>query len=112
VIHLLARFQRTPNSLAKVARMVSPLTRSLVKPSSKLACAADSKVHKLVGLPKSLGLRWSICRKRSAPSESKARWMVCALEDPFLNASRRPPSLKAWMALRAVWGLHPKERAI
>ena len=31
-------------------------------------------------------------------------------EDPFLNASRRPPSLKGWMALRAVWGLHPQER--
>jgi len=91
--------------------MVSPLTRSSVKPSSKLASAAKSKVHKLLGLPKSLGLRWSISRKRSALSESKARWMVLGLEEPFLNASSRPPSLKRWMALRAVWGLHPKERA-
>src|SRR5215207_4726593 len=50
LIHRLARSQRTPN-LAKVARMVSPETRSLVRPSSKLTSAASSSVHKLVSLP-------------------------------------------------------------
>src|ERR671910_874202 len=68
VIQRLARCQRTPNFLAKVARMVSPLTRSFVRPSSKLTKAAISKVHKLLGLPKSLGLRWSIPLSFSARS--------------------------------------------
>lgn len=82
VIHLLARFQRTP-ILSSVALMVSALTiRSfvvvvvvVVSPSSKLTCgAASASVHKLVGLPKSLGLRWTISRSASVvfPSSGKA----------------------------------------
>jgi hypothetical protein len=54
VIQRLARCQRTP-ILAKVARIVSPLTRSFVSLSSKLTCAAISKVHKLLSLPNFLG---------------------------------------------------------
>src|SRR5215208_2695273 len=50
VIQRLALSQRTP-SRSKVARTVSPLTRSFVKPSSKLTSAAISNVHKLVSLP-------------------------------------------------------------
>src|SRR5215207_9270549 len=72
VIQCLALCQRTPIR-AKVARMVSPLTRSFVRPSSKLTFAAISIVHKLLFLPNSLGLRWSIWRKASAPFSSKAR---------------------------------------
>src|SRR5215210_4407049 len=56
VIQCLALCQRTPLR-AKVARTVSPLTRSLVSPSSKLTKAAISIVHRLLSLPNSLGLR-------------------------------------------------------
>src|SRR5687768_9743851 len=55
VIQCLALCQRTP-ILAKVARIVSPDTRSLVRPSSKLTSAAISIVHKLLSWPNSLGL--------------------------------------------------------
>jgi hypothetical protein len=72
VIQRLARRQFTPMR-AKAARMVSPLTRLSVRPSSKLACAAKSGVHKLVGLPKFLGLWWSISFSRFlARSEPEA----------------------------------------
>ena len=71
MIQRLARNQRTP-SLASVARMVSPLTRCAVSPLSKLTSAAISKVHKLLGLPKSLGLRCSISLSLQAPSVEKA----------------------------------------
>src|SRR5215203_4129948 len=50
VIQRLALSQRTP-SRSKVARTVSPLTRSFVKPSSKLTSAAISNVHRLLCLP-------------------------------------------------------------
>src|SRR5215208_779247 len=69
VIQCLARCQFTPMR-AKVARMVSPLTRFSVNPSSKLSCAANSKVHKLVGLPKCRGLRCNSSRSRSHPRTS------------------------------------------
>src|SRR5215207_4889839 len=55
VIQCLALCQRTPIR-AKVARTLSPLTCSLVKPSSKLTSAAIPIVHKLLSLPNSLGL--------------------------------------------------------
>src|SRR3712207_5858233 len=55
VIQCLALCQRTPVR-AKVARTVSPDTRSSVSPSSKLTSAAISIVHKLLCLPNSLGL--------------------------------------------------------
>src|SRR5918994_1340047 len=54
VIHRLARSQRTPRR-SRVARMVSPLTRCVVKPSSKLTKAARSNVHRLVSLPNPRG---------------------------------------------------------
>src|SRR3712207_1444923 len=72
VIHRLARSQRTPKR-SKVARMVSPLTRSFVSPSSKLTSAAISKVHKLLCLPNFLGFWCSNSRKASARSGLKAR---------------------------------------
>src|SRR5215210_3126861 len=71
VIQRLARCQRTPMR-ANVARMVSPLTRLWVRPSSKLAWAAISKVHRLVSLPKFLGLWCNICLRASPLSSSKA----------------------------------------
>src|SRR5918994_5504122 len=55
VIQCLALCQRTPIR-ARVALTVSPLTGSLVSPSSKLTCAAIASVHRLLGLPNSLGL--------------------------------------------------------
>ena len=67
MIHLLARSQRTPIR-ASVARMVSPVMRSSVKPSSKLTSAAISSVHRLVPLPNFLGLWCKSSHKASACS--------------------------------------------
>jgi hypothetical protein len=53
-------------------RMVSPLIRLWVRPFSKLAWAAISKVHRLLSLPKFLGLWCNICLRASALSSSKA----------------------------------------
>src|SRR5215213_259467 len=72
VIHyFLARSQRTPIR-ASVARTVSAVMRSSVKPSSKLTSAARSSVHRLVSFRYSLGLRCKSSRKASARSGSKA----------------------------------------
>ena len=62
MIHLLARSQRTPIR-ASVARTVSPVMRSSVKPSSKLTWAARSIVHRLVCLPNFLGFWCKSSRK-------------------------------------------------
>ena len=71
VIHCLALRQRIP-SRAKVARIVSPLTRWAVNPCSKLTSAAKPNVHRLVGLSKLLGLWCRRARNCSALSPSKA----------------------------------------
>ena len=80
-IQRLARSQRTP-SLASVARMVSPLTRLSVMPSSKLTSAAIASVQKVPSLPNSLGRWWSICRRDSALPSSKAAWTSLGREEP------------------------------
>src|SRR5215210_1817211 len=72
VIQRLARSQRTPIR-ARVARMVSPVIRSFVRPSSKLISAAISRVHRLLCLPNSLGELCKSSRRSSARSGSKAR---------------------------------------
>src|SRR3712207_295772 len=72
VSQCLALCQRTP-ILAKVARIVSPDTRSLVRPSSKLTSAAISIVQRVLSLPNSLGLRWSISPKAFILFSSKVR---------------------------------------
>src|SRR5215204_1573047 len=72
VIQRLARSQRTPIR-ASVARTVSPVMRSWVKPSSKLTSAARSIVHRLVSLPNLLGFWCKSSRKASACLGSKAR---------------------------------------
>lgn len=110
-IHRLARSQRTP-ILAKVARTVSPVTRSLVSPHSKLTSAAYSNVHRLLTLPNSLGEWRSISRKASASSSSKAARVRFGHEEPGFKASRAR-RLKSWMAAsRTVCEPHPKEQAI
>src|SRR5215212_7174579 len=81
VIQRLARSQRTPNR-AKVARAVSPVTRSFVRPPANVISAARSSVHRLVSLPNFLGLWCSISRKASACSGSKALWTVCGCLEP------------------------------
>jgi hypothetical protein len=111
VIHLLARCQRTLSRRESVARIVSPETRLSVSPAPKAASAAICRVHRLVSYPNSLGERWSIPRSRSAPSPSKAAWTRFGREEPGVRASM-PLSLKAWMALRAVWEPHPRLSAI
>src|SRR5215204_2712409 len=111
VIHRLALSHLTPRRRARVLRMVSPETRLWVSPSSKLTCAAISKVHRLLSYPNSLGERWSISLRASAHFSSKAAWTRLGREDPGVRA-RRPRSLKAWMAFLTVCEPHPRLRAI
>ena len=82
MIQRLARCQRIPIR-SRVARMVSPETRFSVSPSSKLTSAAISKVHRLLCLPKLLGLLWSIFLSFWARFSSKAAWMVCGRREPL-----------------------------
>ena len=111
MIQRFARCQRIPSRRERVARMVSPETRPPVSPSSKATSAAISKVHRLVWYPNSLGERCKSPLKASAPSPSKAAWTCFGREEPGVRASM-PLSLKAWMALRAVWEPHPRLSAI
>ena len=82
MIHRLALCHLTPRRRIKVARMVSPETRSFVSPSSKATCVAISKVHRLVSLPSFLGERWSISLRASALLSSKAAWIRLGREEP------------------------------
>jgi hypothetical protein len=94
--------------------MVSPETLFSVRPSSKAASAALARVHRLLSYPNSLGERWSIPRSRStefASFASKAGYTRFGVEEPAMSASK-PFSLKAQMALRAVWEAHPRFAAI
>src|SRR5215203_2252437 len=111
VIHRLARCQRMPRRRERVARMVSPETLFSVRPSSKAASAAISRVHRLVSYPNSLGDRCSIPRSRSAEFASKAGYTRFGVEEPAMSASK-PFSLKARMALRTVCEAHPRLSAI
>src|SRR5215211_3986683 len=109
-IQRLARSQRTP-SRESVARMVSPLTRSFVSPSSKLTSAASLSVQRLLCRPNSLGERCNICRRARALCSSKAAWTSLGREELALRASS-PRSLKSWMASRTVCCPHPRFLAI
>jgi hypothetical protein len=114
VIQRLALCHLTPRSRAKVARIVSPETpetRLSTRPCSKLTRAAISGVQRLPSLPNSLGERWSISRKASAPFSSKAAWVLLGREEPATEASS-PRSLKSWMASRTVCCPQPKFLAI
>jgi hypothetical protein len=111
VIHRLARIHLTERRRDKVARTVSPETRSVVRPSSKATSAAISKVHRLEGRPNSLGERWSISLRASALFCSKASRVLLGREG-FASRARRPLSLKSWMASRAVCEAHPRFSAI
>src|SRR5919106_1664703 len=110
VIHALARCQRTPRR-SRVARMVSPLTRCGVSPCWQLTSAANSRVHRLVGLSKVRGLWCNKARNCSAFSPGKAAWIVWGREDPLLRLSK-PARLNARMALRAVCSSQPRWWAI
>src|SRR5215204_4995921 len=111
VIHRFARIHLTRRRRDKVARMVSPETRSVVSPSSKATSATISKVQRLDSRPNSLGERWSICLSASAHFSSKAACTRFGRDEPGVRASR-PLSLKARMAFLTVCEAHPRLRAI
>src|SRR5829696_7674823 len=111
VIHRFARIHLTRRRRNKVARMVSPETRSVVSPSSKATSATISKVQRLDSRPNSLGERWSICLSASALFSSKAACTRFGRDEPGVRASR-PLSLKARMAFLTVCEAHPRLRAI
>lgn len=106
MIQRLALCQRT-RSLARVAQVVSALTRSSLRPSSRLTSAAISSTQRLIFLPKFLGRRWSNSRRTWALRSSKATWMRSGREEPGLRAFG-PSRLKLWMASRTVCELHPR----
>src|SRR4030066_2011223 len=110
VIHCLARCHFTLN-LLRAVRTASRLTRSGVRPCSKLTSAANSRVHTPLGLPKGGGLWWSSSRKRSACSDGKAttiRWG--RLERRWSAAS--PRELKALITSRTASSSQPRFWAI
>jgi hypothetical protein len=72
VIQRFARVHLIPRRRTRVALMVSPEIGLSTSPSSKATSAAISKVQRLLSRPNSLGERWSISRKASACSGSKA----------------------------------------
>src|SRR5918994_588527 len=111
VIHRFARIHLTERRRERVARMVSPETRSSVKPSSKATSAAIPKVQRLDSRPNSLGEWWSISLKDSALSSSKAACTRLGREEPGVRASS-PRSLKARMAFLTVCEAHPRLLAI
>ena len=114
MIQRLARCQRTPIR-ANVARMASPAHPPLrVRPSSKLAWAAICKVHRLAILAEVPGTPGVTVPPKSLGSALHPRrpYERCAGGGSPSEAASRPPRLKVWMALRAVWGLQPKLRAI
>src|SRR5215204_3174818 len=111
VIQRFALGHLTPRRHPRVARTVSPETRSLVSPSSKATFAAISRVQRLLSWPNSLGERCSSPLKLSAVSLSKAERVRLGREERASRAAR-PRSLKSWIASRTVWEPHPKERAI
>src|SRR5215210_8847610 len=109
VIQRLARSQRTP-SRSSVVRIVSPLTRAVVNPWLKASSAAKSSVHRLVGWPKSRGLRCSRARSRSAAAGVQAAWSVWTAQDCLVRAAT-PAAWKAWIALRTVCSSQLRLRA-
>jgi len=72
VIQCLARAHFIPNRRS-VARIVSPLTCSAVRPCSKLTSAANAKVHTLLALPKARGLWCNRWRNRFRLVRGKGR---------------------------------------
>jgi hypothetical protein len=80
-------------------------------PSPKAACAAISKVPRLVSYPNSLAERWSISLRASALSRSKASRVLLGREDLAPRASR-PLWLNLWMASRTVCWPQPRLWAI
>jgi hypothetical protein len=109
-IQCLARCQPLPRR-AKVARMVSALTLFSVIPSSKLTCAAITKVHKVLSLANSLGEWCKSSLRASVCSLPKAVWVCLGREEPATRAST-PRRLKSWIASRTVCEAHPRFSAI
>jgi len=110
VIQCLARFQETFNRF-KACLTQSSLTWREVMPSAKLTLAANSSVHTLVSLPKSLGLRCNRAFNFSSPSSLNIRRVVFGRREPISRAAT-PRSLKATIALRTVCSSQPRNSAI
>jgi hypothetical protein len=110
VIQCLARFQLVPSRL-RARRTLSSETSLGVKPCSKLTCAANSSVHRLVGLSKSRGLR---CSRSCSPSNAswekvvRKRW---GREEPS-SSTASPLALKQWRTVSTVCLWHPNCWAI
>src|ERR687885_871305 len=106
----LARRQRT-FSRCNACRIVSIDNTVGLRPCSWATRARRARVHVLRAKPKARG-DWCT-RARSCASLAPFRIGTALLgrDDPALRAAR-PVALKAWMALRTVWGVQRKPCAI
>jgi hypothetical protein len=86
VIQCLARFQETFNRF-KACLTQSSLIWRAVMPSAKLTSAANSSVHTLVSLPKSLGLRCNRAFSCSRPSSLNIGRIVFGRREPISKAA-------------------------
>src|SRR5215471_4778682 len=110
VIRCLALFQLIPSRL-RILRIASPVSTLVVNPSWKRTRASRFWVHRLLGKPKSRGLRWMRAWNVSHPAPEKA---VCSRWGRELSrlSTAIPTSLKRWMTVRTVWSWHPSCLAI
>ena len=88
-----------------------PLTRSDVRPSSKLTSATNASVHTLVSLPNLRGLSCNSARNCSSCSAPKACRGVWGRLEPFRNAST-PRRLNALIASVTVSASQPRSAAM
>ena len=95
--------------------MVSALTLLWVIPSSKLTCAAISKVHKVLSLANSLGEWCKSSSRASVCSLEKAVWVCLGREEPRNQGIHPPPvevvdsvahRLRSAPKMLAIWGVY------
>ena len=110
VSHFLARFQLI-FIRCSVARIVSPLTRVRVSFSSKQTSATKSRVQRLVGFPKSRGLRCNKAFKDAYISGGSAAW-ICLGRVDWRSKAAIPFASNACSALRTVCSSQPRVRAM
>ena len=110
VIQCLARFQETFMRLSAVL-MQSSLTNRGVIPVAKLTSAANVRVHTLVSLPNSRGLRCSKAFSASDRSAVKIASAVFGRLEPICRAES-PCLLNDSIALRTVWSSQPRNSAM
>src|SRR5919199_4099534 len=110
VSQCLARRQRT-FSRRNACRIVSIDNTVGLRPCACATRARRARVQVLRAKPKARGDWCTRARSCSSLAPFRTGTALLGRDDPGLRAAR-PVALKAWMALRTVWGAHAKRRAI